>query len=156
MEEVEVLLEKIRTNGHEVWVNGATSSDAIVELEKEMKVELPESLRLFLTNYGAIGIYDIFISGIIENNPLDDSAGGIYSDTKYMKEEFADMSDSLWVISKHEDGAYCIDISKSRKNGEYAIVNLEYGNTQNPTVVSQSFSEFLCEWFLKGWANDHA
>lgn len=41
---------------------GLTSSDAILALEKEMVVTLPESLKVFLEKYGALGIYDNFIS----------------------------------------------------------------------------------------------
>ena len=42
------------------------------------------------------------------------------------------------------------------RSGELAIVNYEGGSRQPDKPVARSFEEFLCEWFLEGWADEPA
>ena len=123
---------------------------------RSQHISTVDPIKEFLEIYGALGIYDNFISGIIDNNPLEVAAGGIYGDTIVLREDFDDIPKSLWVISKHEDGAYCLDTSNPTQNGEFAIVNCEYGYNGKPNVVAKNFSDFLCKQFLEGWANNRA
>ncbi len=156
MNQVAELLEKVKARGHDLWIGGSASPGAILELERKVGVELPATLEVFLAEYGAMGIGDDFISGIIDNEPLAMQAGGIYADTLFMKQDFPDMPASLWVVAKHEDGAYCMDVGRPATSGELAIVNYEFESFQHEKRIASSFEEFLCEWFLATWAEELA
>ncbi len=156
MSRVAEAVEKVKAGGHDLWIGGPASPAAILELGKELDVELPDTLKAFLSEYGAIGIDDDFISGIVDNEPLAMQAGGIYADTIFMRQDFPDMPAGLWVIKKHEDGAYCMDAGRPSASGELAIVNYEFESHQHEKRIASSFEEFLCEWFLESWADEPA
>ncbi|HFQ5433831.1 SMI1/KNR4 family protein [Vibrio mimicus] len=148
MEEVKLLINTAISNGHDVWVNGGSSSESISLLEHAMGLTFPMSLRNFLVSYGGLGIYDNFISGIVSEDSLELSGGGIYADTMFLREDFPDLPKSYWVIQVHEDGAYCIDTASKSRGDEFHIVNFEYGQSQ---IVSDSFSAFLEDKFFAPW-----
>lgn len=150
MDVVSLLLQHVRMKGHDVWVGEPATEDAIAQLQAVIGVDIPPSLRTFLTNYGALGIADNFLSGIIDNEPLSTDAGGIYGDTLNLRES-GDAPQSLWVICSHEDGSYCIDTSRPAQNGEFAIVNFEHGSQQHGVVLTESYLDFVQRWFLQGW-----
>ncbi len=151
MKKVPELLKEVEANGYDVWVGGAASPGAVAELEGGLGIELPPTLKAFLVVYGAIGVEDSFVSGIVGDDPLAKKAGGIYGDTLFMRQDFAGMPASLWVVQKHEDGAYCMDANRPTADGELAIVDYEGGSAE---YVASSFDEFLCDWFLDGWAEE--
>ena len=107
---------------------------------------LPSSYKDFLQNYGAIGISDFFVSGVINDNAEKASGGNIINDTNTLRENGA--PDSLIVISMHEDGAYCLDYSKITPSGDIPVVNFEFGSIQHETPVAQNFSKWLKDFFL--------
>ena len=153
MIEIADLLEKIRSNGHDLWINGPTSASAISELEKKLSKKLPESLSNSISQYGAISIYDDFVSGVIDDDALKKIGGNIYADTIELRNDYPACPSNLWVLRSHEDGAYCIDLEAPTINGEYAIVNFEFDSY---STVANSFSEFICQWCLQGWAENPA
>jgi cell wall assembly regulator SMI1 len=156
MYRIEGLISKVREQGHDVWVSGPATKSAIDALQAKIGVQLPESLVKFLLKYGAIGIYDTFLSGIIDDNPLELGGGGIFGDTHFLREDFPNIPSSFWVVEKHEAGAYCLDLNAPTKNGEYEIVNFEGMNQGQNKCVATSFENFVCEWVLEGLANEPA
>ncbi|WMS89024.1 SMI1/KNR4 family protein [Pleionea litopenaei] len=140
-------IDIVRKNGHEVWVSGGVSLDAIETLEDKMGIQLPILLKEFLLEFGALGIYDCFLSGISELDPLSLSGGNIYADTCFLREDYPNLGENLWVLQLNEDGAYCLDTAEKSSNGEFAIVSFESGNSK---VVYNSFPEFLTGYF-KPW-----
>ena len=123
MNKVEQLVKEVEAKGHDVWIGGRASPQTIRELGKKLGVELPASLEAFLGQYGTMSIGDDVISGIIDDQPLAMRSGGIYGDTLIMRRDSPEMPASLWVIQKHEDGAYCMDVARPTTGGEFAIVN---------------------------------
>ena len=155
MNEIDRLLRLVQAQGHDVWIGGPASSAAVTELQESIGVAIPNSLHAFLTTYGALGVYDNFLSGIIKNLPLAKTAGGIYGDTCLLRED-SNVPPKLWAIRPHEDGAYCLDISHPTNSGEFAIVNYEHGSHQHDTTLAETYEEFVCKWFLHGWTTEPA
>lgn len=153
MDEIKRLLNLVQAQGHDVWIGDPASPEAMAKLEDAMQVALPGSLRLFLTTYGVLGVYDNFLSGIVDDDPLDTDGGGIYSDTLALR-EYGEVPESFWVIRVHEDGAYCIDTSKPTDDGEFAVVNYEYGSCQHDRILAKSYTDFVCRWFFASWASE--
>ena len=155
MDEIDRLLQLVRIQGHDVWVGGPASTTSVAQLQEAIGVTIPLSLGAFLTKYGALGVYDNFLSGIVENDPLSTDCGGIYGDTLVLREDPATPK-CLWAIYRHEDGAYCIDISRPVHDGEFAIVNYEHGSNQHNEILTVSYWDFAKRWFLQGWVDEPA
>ena len=151
MNEVDLALQKIRTRGHDVWIAGPASEESIDQLEYELRIQLPKSLRSFLSRYGALGIGDQFISGILNDNPLDLQGGSIYADTMLLREDHKQAPDSLLVILQHDDGAYCLDSNQTGSDGEFGIVKYENASIQHLKPIAINFKVFLFDWFLNEW-----
>lgn len=136
-------------DGYEVWIGGGASRDQVILLERALGVSLPPSYVSFLTEYGCIGVGDSFVSGIIENNALDETGGSAYGDTLEFRthDEFPD---GLIVIGKHEDGAYCLDTTREAADREYPVVNFEFGSVQHERPVASNFLEWLIGFQLGG------
>ncbi len=154
MDEIIRLVGIVQAHGHEVWIGGGASTTAVSELENAMGVALPPTFKSFLTTYGALGVYDNFLSGIINDEPLATECGCIYGDTLTLRDRGDDVPTSLWVIRVHADGAYCIDTSRPTENGEFAVVNYEFHSNQHKDILARSYPEFVCKWFLEGRATD--
>ena len=102
-----------------------------------------------------MAIYDTVISGVFNNNPNDVSCGSIVGDTLNMREEFENLPEELWVIEKHEDGAFCFNTKIVDNNGEFAIINYEYGIKNSTDPIATTFNDFYIEWFLKTWSENN-
>ena len=153
MEELDQFLSLVRQRGHDVWLAGPASRDAVSTLESTFGVTLPPSLVAFLMSWGALSIYDNTVSGIIDDNPLDETCGSLYGDTLILRAE-SDLPGNLFVVGRHEDGAYCLDSTDSAANAEWPVINLTNGSS--PTRVSVSFREWLQDFVLSGWTNEDA
>ncbi len=97
-DDIERLIRKIRSNGHEVWIAGPVSPEAIAGLESLIGSQLPSSYKAFLAAYGGLGIYDSFVSGILDNDPSRMEVGGLYADTMFLREDASEIPSSLLII----------------------------------------------------------
>ncbi|WP_339846687.1 SMI1/KNR4 family protein [uncultured Halopseudomonas sp.] len=150
---IQSLIDRSNQQGDEVWISGGASELAIIVIEQAIGAKLPSSYRNFLKEFGAIYAMDAGISGIVEDDPLAMSSGGIYADTMFMRDEFKDqyvVPDYLWVLKKHEDGAFCFNINIPTIGDEYAIVNYEphLPESTHSEVLAATFSEYMQEWFF--------
>jgi len=153
--DIDELIRKSNERGDEVWVSGGVEEHAIETLEAKIGFRLPASYREFLKEYGGIGICDNFISGIVEKDPLKMGGGNMYADTLFMREDYAgqySVPDYLWVVEKHEDGAFCFNKNLKTEPDELAIINYEpYLPEKTLTeVISPTFENYIKERFFYG------
>ena len=155
MDDIDHLLQQLRELGHDVWIAGPATLESVSLLQSAIGFEMPRSLKAMLATYGALGVYDDFLSGIIDNRPLTTSAGTIYGDTMLLRED-PKVPREFWSICPHQDGAYCIDFNRPTHGGEFAIVNFEHGSVQHSEILTDSYWDFVRRWFLEGWAREPA
>lgn len=148
MSAVAGLIAARRLEGSEVWIAGAASADQVAVLERTLELSLPLSYVRFLTTYGAMGVGDNFISGIVANNALDATGGSVYGDTLEFQRQ-KDFPARLVVVGKHEDGAYCLDMNRRTRDGECLVVNFEFGSVQHEKPVAGNFEEWLIQFRLR-------
>jgi len=149
MTDIASLIAERRQEGREVWISGGASSEQVASLERALGISLPPSYATFLTSYGALGVDDSFVSGILDNDALDQSGGSVLGDTLRFRAH-NEFPSSFIVIGKHEDGAYCLDTARQSKEREYPIVNFEFGSIQHASPVAQNFDEWLVLFQLEG------
>jgi hypothetical protein len=65
MDRVSQLIAARQQEGYELWVAGGAPDEQVATLERALGVSLPPSYVTFLTVYGAIGVDDNFVSGIV-------------------------------------------------------------------------------------------
>jgi SMI1-KNR4 cell-wall len=149
MTDVANLIATREKEGHDVWIAGGASIEQVATLEPSFGVSLPPSYVAFLRSYGALGLGDSFVSGINNNDALDQTGGSVFGDTVEFRthDEFRP---GLIVIGKHEDGAYCLDTKRRSSEHEYPVVNFEFGSIQHGSPVATTFEDWLIRFFLGG------
>ena len=153
------LIKKSEELGDKVCVSGGATSDQIEVLESAIGFNLPVSYKRFLKKYGCIDSAKGCISGIATENPLIMRGGNLYADTLFMRKDYSEqftVPEYIWVLEKHEDGAYCFNTQINTKGDELAIVNYEpYLPEENLTrIIASSFEEYLDERYfasVKDW-----
>jgi antitoxin YobK len=149
MADIASLIAERQKEGCEVWIAGRATSDQLVALENALGVSLPPSYATFLSIYGALGIDDRFVSGIFDNNALDQSGGSVLGDTLDFQRH-NEFPRGFVVVNKHEDGAFCLDTNRYSQERECAVVNFEFGSIQHAAPVALSFHDWLIGFFLHG------
>ena len=81
MTDIASLIAERKKEGYEVWIAGGATSDQLAALESALGISLPPSYATFLSIYGALGLGDRFVSGILDNDALDQSGGSVLGDT---------------------------------------------------------------------------
>jgi len=151
---IEALLLRIRQNGHDVWIAGSQSEEAVVALELALQVRLSPSYRQFLLRYGAMSIYDSCIAGIVDNQPLYESGSSIYSTTMYFRQERG-VPDHLIIVEPDEEAPYCFDTRHVDAAGESPLNCYElYSGADGK--IADNFQEFIVKWFLETWTEEEA
>jgi hypothetical protein len=153
--DIDELINKSNEQGNEVWISGGVEELAIETLESKIGFRLPESYREFLKKYGGIGVYDNFISGIVKKDPLEMRGGNMYADTLFMRDDYSGqytVPDYLWVVEKHEDGAFCFNKNLKTGSDELAIINYEPHLSEKTLteVISPTFESYIKERFFYG------
>jgi len=149
MTDIASLIAERKKEGYEVWIAGGATSDQLAALESALGISLPPSYATFLSIYGALGLGDRFVSGILGNDALDQSGGSVLGDTLEFQRH-NEFPRGFVVINKHEDGAFCLDTNHQSQEREYAVVNFEFGSIQHATPVSLSFHDWLVGFYLYG------
>jgi hypothetical protein len=141
------LIAARRREGNEIWIAGAASVDQVAALERALELSLPPAYVAFLRTYGALGIGDSFVSGIVANNALDATSGSAYGDTLQFQGQKGFPARFI-VVGKHEDGAYCLDMNRRAQDSECPIVNFEFGSLQHDKPVASNFEQWLIQFRL--------
>lgn len=154
MAEVDDLIVRVRAKGHDLWLAGPQPAEAIAALEGALGVVLPPSYQNFLIRFGGAAIYDSTVSGIIDGQPLDETAGSLYGDTRRFREDRS-LPDHLLVVQPDDDAPYCLDTSTRRKDGEFPVVCFEL-HSKHAGKIAEDFGTWFRQWFLRHWAEDDA
>ena len=149
MTDIASLIAERQKEGCEVWIAGGATSDQLVALESALGVSLPPSYATFLSIYGALGLDDRLVSGILDNDALDQSGCSVLGDTLEFQRH-NEFPRGFVVINKHEDGAFCLDTNHQSEERECAVVNFEFGSIQHGTPVALSFHDWLIGFYLHG------
>lgn len=123
---------------------GAQTEEVVAGLEQALGVTMPPSYRQFLLRYGGLGIGDSFISGIVEDNPLDEGMGSLFGDTQRFRQDYG-LPEHLLVVQADEDAPYCLDTSHPGPGGEYPLVSFEL-HSQQASSLAPTFGQWLTEW----------
>ncbi|MCH1925307.1 SMI1/KNR4 family protein [Shewanella sp. C32] len=141
IDDIEHYLQQAANQGDDIWRSQPASAAAVEQLQAAIDYPLPSALTQFLLSYGALGVNDRFISGIIDNQPLALEGGNILADTAFLREEQPSLPPHFIVIQSHEDGAYCLDLSQP---DPISVVNFEWGHSH---PFADSFEQFLEHFF---------
>jgi hypothetical protein len=134
--QVDMLIARVESCGHSVWISGPATSDAGRRIEEALGSQLPPSCVSFLRSRGAMSIHGQTVSGVTDGDVYDDGCGAVIGDTKTLQRD-GKLPAGFVVISPHEDGAYCLDLSRRHSDGEYPIVNFERGSVQHTKRVAE-------------------
>ncbi|MGY4713584.1 SMI1/KNR4 family protein [Bacillus amyloliquefaciens] len=122
-------------------LTGGVTDKHIKEIEKDLKVTLPDSYKWFLTEYGSGGVFGTMILGY-------DSHGAEVVDQTKEYRTFYNLIPGLVVIEYIDEFSYCLDTNKM-VDGECPVIlwdNHEgYGYT-----AANNFLEFLLQQLKKG------
>ncbi len=152
--DIEALLERVKQNGHDVWIAGQQSEEDVAILEAALRVRLPPSYRQFLLRYGAMSIYDSHIVGIINGQPLGMDGGSIYGTTLDLRQEQG-LLNYLIVAEPDDEAPYCFDTRYPDADGEFSLNCYElYSGADGK--IADNFPQFIVKWFLETWAEEKA
>ena len=128
MNEIEVLLARLRRSSIEVFVGGPADENAISRLEDAFGRLMPPSYRAFLARYGGLNIADTTYSGIIDG-AIDDGRGTAWADTKVAREQCQIPAHYL-VVQSDDDGFKCLDFAQTGLDGEHPVIyHMPYWST---------------------------
>lgn len=150
--DIEALLQRVRQNGHDVWVAGPQSEEDITLVEAALELCLPPSYRQFLLEYGGMQISNSYIAGIIESDPLNMNGGSIYGETVRLRQEQG-LPNYLIVVEPDDEAPYCFDTRYPDVNGEFPVSCYELYSGADGKIVD-NFPKFVADWFLKAWLNN--
>ncbi|EGU56866.1 YobK [Vibrio nigripulchritudo ATCC 27043] len=144
MKTIAELVNHLNSNADdEVFWLGQASDEQLHLLESELGAVLPESLKRFFRLVGGGGTVAEEISGIISDDALTDSHGGMLFDTLYCRKEFG-LPDYFAVIYFREDEVcWCINLL-SEEFGKIVSYNLFKQETYK--TMYDSFELFLEEY----------
>jgi hypothetical protein len=120
MDEVAILLARMRELEPQVHVYGPASEDTIRELEAVFGRPMPPSYRAFLARFGGFSILGSSYSGIIDGK-IDEGRGWAWTDTKYAR-EWCRLPEHYLVVQPDEDGFKCLDFRRTGPGGEHPVI----------------------------------
>ncbi|MCJ2145758.1 SMI1/KNR4 family protein [Bacillus paralicheniformis] len=113
---------------------GGIDNDKILGIEHDLHVNLPESYKWFLKNFGSGGVYGVDILG------YDFGGASVVEFTNEYRKHY-NLTDGLVVIEDIDFFAYCLDTNKMG-NGECPVFIWDRENGYE-NVVASSFIEFF-------------
>ena len=130
-------IEKIITeNIREGYFTGGTTDNIIIQIEKSLKVTLPESYKWFLMKYGSGGIFGVDILGVGKSNSLI-----VVTETMLYRKY--GLEQSLVVIENCDEFIYCLDTGEL-KEGECPVVSWDQ-HVGYDSIEAKDFNDFLLE-----------
>jgi len=115
-------------------ITGGVSEEKVEFIEDELNVNLPESYKWFLKNFGSGGVYGVDILG------YDFCGASVVEFTNEYRKHY-NLTDGLVVIEDIDFFAYCLDTNKM-KNGECPVFIWDRENGYE-NVVASSFIEYF-------------
>jgi hypothetical protein len=100
----EELIYFIQENMESDDFTGGVDEKQIEYVQNTLEVQLPESYKWFLTNYGSGGLFGVDILGVAKSN-----IASVVIETKNYRD--LGMSNNLVVIEDIGEYAYCLDTS---------------------------------------------
>ncbi|HHA1842759.1 SMI1/KNR4 family protein [Enterobacter asburiae] len=138
---IKTAIEYLDNNAtEEVFWLGQVDTEQIDSLENNLGIKLPSDFREFLLLVGGGGVIGEEISGIVDNNALEESGGAVYYDTIYCRNEFSLPGNYAVIYFKDDEVCWCID-SGSESFGR--VVNYDLFSKSTTNTISSSFSEFF-------------
>lgn len=125
MAEVDDLIVRVRARGHDLWLAGPQPAEAITALEGALSVALLPSYRDFVIHFGGAAIYDSTVSGIIDGQPLDETAGSLYGDTFRFREDYS-LPGHLLVVQPDEDAPTAWTLARAARTESSPWCALSY------------------------------
>ena len=119
---------------------GGINEIIINSIQEELRVELPDSYKWFLTNYGSGGLFGVDILGVGKSNRAP-----VVVNTKRYRD--LGMDKDLVVIEDAGEYAYCLYISKMENNECPVIAWNRLGGLDDYNTAN-NFYEFLSQRLL--------
>ncbi|RIJ66373.1 SMI1/KNR4 family protein [Rummeliibacillus sp. TYF005] len=128
---------------------GGISEDKILDIEKQLHVQLPESYKWFLRKYGSGGIFgiDILGHGLV-------NATVVETTNEYKK--YYGLEEGIVVIIHVDAFAYCLDTNKMR-NGECPVISWDVDSGSYDSEEASNFLEFFWNYLnemKENWEED--
>ncbi|ASB89423.1 MULTISPECIES: SMI1/KNR4 family protein [Bacillus] len=124
----------INDNKDHATFTGGVSEEKVKLIENELNVNLPESYKWFLRNYGAGGMFGVLIFG------YNIDTATVVNKTVEYREDY-NLAEGLVVIEDIDFFAYCLDTNKM-ENGECPVFIWDQENGYE-NVVASSFIEYF-------------
>ncbi|WP_243291873.1 SMI1/KNR4 family protein [Bacillus sp. FJAT-47783] len=145
----EELTHFIKRNMEPDDFTGGVDVKKINYVQETLGLELPESYKWFLTNYGSGGLFGVDILGVAKSN----IATVIIETESYRN---LGMNENLVVIEDLGEYAYCLDTGKM-ENNECPIIAWNRQGGLDDYVTAKNFYEFLSQRLLdakEAWEED--
>lgn len=145
----EELIYFIQENMESDDFTGGVDEKQIEYVQNTLEVQLPESYKWFLTNYGSGGLFGVDILGVAKSN-----IASVVIETKNYRD--LGMSKSLVVIEDTGEYAYCLDTSKM-ENNECPVIAWNRQGGLDDFNTAKNFYEFLSQRLLEAkeaWEKD--
>jgi hypothetical protein len=144
---ISLLIDRLESKGVGFLKSKPASNFSVESAESKLGFVFPNQYKQFLCFCGILATGHWAISGIIDNDlSLEESGNGVF-DTLTFRDDCDDFPQSLYVLSVHDDGAYCLDMDRLNSVGENPVVNFEFGAKRYP-IVASCFGEFLVEFLV--------
>lgn len=138
---IKAAIEYLNNNAtDEVFWLGQVDIEQVDSLENNLGIKLPHDFREFLLLVGGGGVIGEEISGVVDNNALEESGGAVFYDTIYCRNEFSLPENYAVIYFKDDEVCWCID-SNSDDFGR--VVNYDLFSKKTTNTISSSFTEFF-------------
>jgi hypothetical protein len=145
----EELINFIKINMEPGDFTGGVGEKQIDYVQDTLKLNLPESYKWFLNNYGSGGLYGVDILGVAKSN-----IATVVTETKSYRD--LGMSENLVVIEDIDEYAYCLDTS-NMENNECPVIAWNKQGGLDDYNTAENFYEFLSQRLLdakEAWEED--
>ena len=124
----------------EVFWLGPVDLEQIDILENNLGIKLPLDFKEFLHLVGGGGVIGEEISGVVDNNALEESGGAVFYDTNYCRTEFSLPENYAVIYFKDVEVCWCIDCG-GKTFGR--VINYDLFSRKETNTLNASFSEFF-------------
>jgi translation initiation factor RLI1 len=142
------LIERIRKHDR-VGLIVPVGMGVVDVVQDALHVTFPKSYRVFLQTFGAVFIWNEYLSGITDSEkPLEVVRGNVYWDTIQTREEIG-LPEHMVVVQVCDDEFYqCLDTSQM-KRGECPVLGIDRPPMRGRSVLAKNFTEHFLN-FLEG------
>ncbi|WP_113928089.1 SMI1/KNR4 family protein [Bacillus sp. P14.5] len=128
---------------------GGIDESQIESIQNDLRVDLPESYKWFLSTYGSGGLFGVDILGVAKSN----RAPVVVTTIRHRD---LGMDKDLVVIEDFGEYAYCLNISEMEKN-ECPVIAWNNPGGLDDYNTAKNFYEFLSQRLLdakEAWEED--